>query len=46
MLGSAAMSLALVSAGVADVYWETGTNIWDVAAGLALVKANGGHYLI
>lgn len=42
MLGSAALSLATVAAGRADAYYERGIKVWDVAAGLALVKAAGG----
>jgi myo-inositol-1(or 4)-monophosphatase len=42
LLGSAALSLAYVACGRADCYQENGIKIWDVAAGLALVKAAGG----
>ncbi|MBR9706741.1 inositol monophosphatase [Candidatus Pacearchaeota archaeon] len=42
-LGSAALSLAYVAAGKTDVYAEDGIILWDVAAGLALVKAAGGY---
>jgi len=42
LFGSAAMSLAFVAAGLADAYYERSIKIWDVAAGLALVKAAGG----
>jgi len=42
LLGSAALSLAYVAAGRADVYCEKNIKIWDVAAGLALVKSAGG----
>lgn len=42
MFGSAAMSLAYVASGVADVYWEDKVKMWDVAAGVALVRAAGG----
>lgn len=42
LLGSAALSLAYVSCGRADFYEENNIRIWDVAAGLALVKAAGG----
>jgi myo-inositol-1(or 4)-monophosphatase len=44
MIGSAALALAYVGEGVADTYYESGTNLWDVAAGLAIIKASGGHY--
>lgn len=42
LLGSAALSLAYVACGRADVYMENDIKIWDVAAGIALVKAAGG----
>ena len=44
MLGSAALMLAQVAAGRADVYEEEDIYLWDVAAGLALVKAAGGEF--
>lgn len=42
MTGSAALALAYIACGRADCYHETRTMFWDVAAGLALVKAAGG----
>ena len=42
-IGSAALSLAYVACGRGDIYHERGIKIWDVAAGLALVLAAGGH---
>lgn len=42
LLGSAALSLAYVACGRADVYMENDIKIWDVAAGIALVKAASG----
>jgi myo-inositol-1(or 4)-monophosphatase len=42
VLGSAALSLAYVACGRADAYAEDGIALWDVAAGLALVRAAGG----
>ncbi|HKJ90067.1 MAG TPA: inositol monophosphatase family protein, partial [Oceanipulchritudo sp.] len=42
MVGSAALALAYVAAGIYDVYFEEGIRLWDVAAGLALVQAAGG----
>ncbi|MGJ3243035.1 MAG: inositol monophosphatase family protein [Opitutales bacterium] len=42
LLGSAALSLAQVAAGRFDLYHEDGIWLWDVAAGLALVRAAGG----
>lgn len=43
MIGSAAISLAYVACGRAEYYHERNTMFWDVAAGLALVVAAGGH---
>jgi myo-inositol-1(or 4)-monophosphatase len=45
MIGSAALSLAYVASGKVDAYYEKNIKIWDVAAGLALVKAAGGEIL-
>jgi myo-inositol-1(or 4)-monophosphatase len=45
LLGSAALSLAYVAAGRADAYFERDIRIWDVAAGLTLVRAAGGQFL-
>ncbi|MFP6900645.1 MAG: inositol monophosphatase family protein [Opitutales bacterium] len=42
MIGSAAMSLVYVASGVWEIYHEENVFLWDVAAGLALVKAAGG----
>ncbi len=44
MIGSAATALAYVAAGRAEAYRESGSMIWDVAAGCALVKAAGGEF--
>lgn len=46
MIGSAATALAYVAAGRAEAYRESGSMIWDVAAGCALVKAAGGQVRI
>jgi myo-inositol-1(or 4)-monophosphatase len=46
MIGSAASALAYVAAGRAEAYRESGSMIWDVAGGCALVKAAGGEYHI
>jgi len=43
LLGSAALSLAWVAAGRLDAYEEAGILWWDVAAGVALVRAAGGR---
>ncbi|MDR2980687.1 MAG: inositol monophosphatase [Puniceicoccales bacterium] len=42
MIGSAALAVAYVGTGQADVYYETATNLWDIAAGMAIVRAAGG----
>jgi myo-inositol-1(or 4)-monophosphatase len=46
MIGSAATALAYVAAGRAEAYRESGSMIWDVAAGCALVRAAGGEFHI
>jgi len=46
MIGSAASALAYVAAGRAEAYRESGSMIWDVAAGCALVAAAGGVFRI
>lgn len=46
MIGSAALSLAYVSEGVFDAYRENNIYLWDVAAGVALIKAVGGQVTI
>jgi myo-inositol-1(or 4)-monophosphatase len=43
MLGTAALALAYVAASRADAYFEESIKLWDIAAGLALVEAAGGH---
>lgn len=40
--GSAALDLAWVAGGRFDAYWEADLNVWDVAAGILLVKEAGG----
>ena len=42
LLGSAALSLAFLACGRVDAYTEEDIFLWDVAAGVALVKAAGG----
>ena len=42
MIGSAAMASVYVASGKADVYKESGTYLWDVAAGAAILNAAGG----
>jgi myo-inositol-1(or 4)-monophosphatase len=46
MIGSAALSIAHVANGALDAYFEEDIWIWDVAAGLALLKAAGGNFSI
>lgn len=46
MIGSAATALAYVAAGRAEAYRESGSMIWDVAAGCALVESAGGKVRI
>jgi myo-inositol-1(or 4)-monophosphatase len=40
--GSAALNLSYLAAGRYDVLWSFGTKIWDVAAGVLLIKEAGG----
>ena len=37
------MSLSLVASGIIDAYTEENIMVWDVAAGIAIVKAAGGN---
>ncbi|HDS02719.1 MAG TPA: inositol monophosphatase [Firmicutes bacterium] len=41
-MGAASLDLAYVSCGRFDAYWETNLKIWDMAAGVLLVKESGG----
>jgi fructose-1,6-bisphosphatase/inositol monophosphatase family enzyme len=43
LFGSAAMSLSFLADGKVDAYTEENIMIWDVAAGIAIVKAAGGN---
>jgi myo-inositol-1(or 4)-monophosphatase len=43
MFGSAGISLIFLASGRVDAYAEDAIKIWDVAAGIALVRAAGGH---
>ncbi len=43
MLGTAALMMAYVACGRVDAYAEQGTMFWDVAAGVAIVRAAGGY---
>ena len=40
--GAAALDLAWVAAGRYEGFWERGLNIWDIAAGVILVREAGG----
>lgn len=40
--GAATLDLAYVAAGRLDGFWEMGLHIWDIAAGVLLVKEAGG----
>lgn len=42
-MGSAAIDLCCVAAGRADAYYESGTKVWDHAAGLLVVTEAGGR---
>lgn len=46
LIGSAALSLVWVAVGRCDAYAEEDIKIWDVAAGLAILRAAGGRYLL
>jgi len=41
-MGSAALNLCYVASGRLDAYWATSIAIWDVAAGLLIVREAGG----
>ncbi|MEX2173325.1 MAG: inositol monophosphatase family protein, partial [Pirellulaceae bacterium] len=41
-LGSAALNLSYVASGRLDSYWATSVNVWDIAAGVLLVREAGG----
>jgi myo-inositol-1(or 4)-monophosphatase len=43
MMGSAALDLAYVACGRLDAYVEAGISLWDVAAGILLVRNAGGE---
>jgi myo-inositol-1(or 4)-monophosphatase len=40
--GSAALNLCYIAAGRFDLYWSYTTHIWDIAAGVLLVREAGG----
>ena len=41
-IGSASIDLAYVAAGKLDAFWEKNLNIWDVSAGVLLIREAGG----
>ena len=41
-MGSAALDLAYTACGRFDCFWEAGLSIWDIAAGVLIVKEAGG----
>ena len=40
--GAAALDLCYVAAGRLDGFWESGLKIWDMAAGVLLIREAGG----
>lgn len=42
LMGSAALDMAYVACGRLDAYTENRINLWDIAAGMALIEAAGG----
>lgn len=40
--GSASVDLAYIACGRLDGYWERGLSVWDIAAGVVLVREAGG----
>lgn len=46
MIGSAAIASVYVASGKAELYTESGTNLWDVAAGVAICRAAGGSAIV
>jgi myo-inositol-1(or 4)-monophosphatase len=40
--GAAALDMAYVAAGRADLYWERDLQSWDIAAGIVLIREAGG----
>ena len=45
MIGSAAMSCAYVASGQFDQYQEKGIFLWDIAAGLSIIRAAGKFFI-
>ncbi len=42
-MGAAALDMAYVAAGRADIYWERDIKTWDMAAGLVILREAGGY---
>jgi myo-inositol-1(or 4)-monophosphatase len=42
-MGSSALNLCYLAAGRIDAYWSSSTKIWDIAAGILMVREAGGH---
>ncbi len=42
-LGAASIDLAYVASGKIDAFWEKDLNLWDICAGILLVKEAGGR---
>jgi myo-inositol-1(or 4)-monophosphatase len=45
-IGSASLMISNVASGVFDAYYEKDIYLWDVVAGLALIKEAGGKYFL
>ena len=43
LLGAAALDLCVVADGEADGFFESGLNLWDIAAGAFILERAGGH---
>ncbi|MEK6236165.1 MAG: inositol monophosphatase [Planctomycetales bacterium] len=43
-MGSAALNLCYVASGRMDGYWATSTHLWDVAAGMLILREAGGIF--
>ncbi len=44
-LGSAALDMTYVASGKMDLFYETTLNLWDIAAGVVLVREAGGQVM-
>ena len=41
-MGAASIDLAYVASGKLDAFWERNLNLWDVSAGIILIREAGG----